>query len=228
MLGQFAQANCLYIHAAVKRTVNRPEEQYIFGLISLQVGAGCLNNRGETPRNQSKKERKNMEKKRMNDKGFSLVELIIVIAIMAILIGLLAPQYLKFVERSKKSADRDTVDQIIRTVQLDYADPESTTNVEGAKITLTPTGAATVTEATGTNLGTVLSNFGLNTADMKLKSSKWHEGTASGANVTAIVITFSYSGESVTATVTANTGTQAPVDDSGTSITGKTSATPTP
>lgn len=169
-----------------------------------------------------------MEKKRMNDKGFSLVELIIVIAIMAILIGLLAPQYLKFVERSKKSADRDTVDQIIRTVQLDYADPESTTNVEGAKITLTPTGAATVTEATGTNLGTVLSNFGLNTADMKLKSSKWHEGTASGANVTAIVITFSYSGESVTATVTANTGTQAPVDDSGTSITGKTSATPTP
>ena len=40
-----------------------------------------------------------------NNKGFSLVELIIVIAIMAVLIGLLAPQYLKFVQKSKVSAD---------------------------------------------------------------------------------------------------------------------------
>ena len=32
--------------------------------------------------------------KKMNNKGFSLVELIIVIAIMAVLIVVLAPQYL--------------------------------------------------------------------------------------------------------------------------------------
>ena len=32
-----------------------------------------------------------MKKEKMNDKGFSLVELIIVIAIMAILAGVLAP-----------------------------------------------------------------------------------------------------------------------------------------
>ena len=42
---------------------------------------------------------------RKNQKGFSLVELIIVIAIMAVLIGLLAPQYMKFVQRSRVSAD---------------------------------------------------------------------------------------------------------------------------
>ena len=40
-----------------------------------------------------------------NNKGFSLVELIIVVAIMAVLIGVLAPQYIKYVEKSRKSTD---------------------------------------------------------------------------------------------------------------------------
>ncbi len=50
--------------------------------------------------------------KKMNNKGFSLVELIIVIAIMAILVGVLAPQYLKYVEKSRRSADLDTLDAV--------------------------------------------------------------------------------------------------------------------
>ena len=49
-----------------------------------------------------------MKKEKMNDKGFSLVELIIVIAIMAVLVVVLAPQYLKYVEKSRVSADATT------------------------------------------------------------------------------------------------------------------------
>ncbi|MBP5311039.1 MAG: type II secretion system protein, partial [Lachnospiraceae bacterium] len=38
-------------------------------------------------------------KKLRNNSGFSMVELIVVIAIMAVLVGLLAPQFIKYVER---------------------------------------------------------------------------------------------------------------------------------
>ena len=51
----------------------------------------------------------NKKQKSLTNKGFSLVELIIVIAIMAVLVGVLAPQFLKYVERSRKSTDVQNV-----------------------------------------------------------------------------------------------------------------------
>lgn len=158
-------------------------------------------------------------KKKMNDKGFSLVELIIVVAIMAILIGLLAPQYLKFVERSRKSADRDTVDEIIRSVQLDYADPESTFNVEGAVIVIKPNAAAEVAGTQAQDLKNVLASFGLQLENIKLKSSKWKQKGSTTTIVKQIKITFSYANDSIVATVTDDSAGVAAgtlvVDDSG-------------
>lgn len=62
--------------------------------------------------------------KKMNNKGFSLVELIIVIAIMAVLIVVLAPQYLKYVEKSRNSTDVTNATEIVTAVQVYASDPD--------------------------------------------------------------------------------------------------------
>jgi len=65
-----------------------------------------------------------MEKK--NNKGFSLVELIIVIAIMAVLIGILAPQFIKYVEQSRRSKDIQNANQLRETFLADIAEGKIT------------------------------------------------------------------------------------------------------
>ena len=77
-----------------------------------------------------------MKKENMNNKGFSLVELIIVIAIMAILIAVLAPQYLKYVEKSRVSSDQTTIVEYIDAMQVIAADPDITLD-SGKSYTLT-------------------------------------------------------------------------------------------
>lgn len=60
---------------------------------------------------------------KLNNKGFSLVELIIVIAIMAVLIGVLAPQYLRYVERSRVAADTELAASLQNAMEIAASDP---------------------------------------------------------------------------------------------------------
>ena len=62
--------------------------------------------------------------KKKKNKGFTLVELIVVIAILAILVGLLAPQYTKYVEKSRKSADVNNLNEIVNAIKVAASDPE--------------------------------------------------------------------------------------------------------
>jgi type IV pilus assembly protein PilA len=63
-----------------------------------------------------------------NNKGFTLVELIIVIAIIAVLAAVIAPQYIKYVEKSKAAADATTMGAVVQAVNTLCADGTITAN----------------------------------------------------------------------------------------------------
>lgn len=62
---------------------------------------------------------------KLNNKGFSLVEIIIVIAIMAILAGALAPQLIKYIEKSRVSSDISNCNSLKTAVQTALADEKA-------------------------------------------------------------------------------------------------------
>ena len=107
-------------------------------------------------------------KNRKNNKGFSLVELIVVVAIMAVLVGVLAPAYLRYVEKSRLQKDNSAIAEIAQAMKIAAADETINTAIgSSANVTFTDAGntaAATITFTDATNcvtvtaLGTELSN----------------------------------------------------------------------
>ena len=57
-----------------------------------------------------------------DNKGFSLIELIIVIAIMAVLIAVLTPQFLRYVEKSKEGKDREVAAIVQQAITVAMSD----------------------------------------------------------------------------------------------------------
>ncbi|MBR6329780.1 MAG: type II secretion system protein [Lachnospiraceae bacterium] len=99
--------------------------------------------------------------KKMDNKGFSLVELIIVIAIMAILVGVLAPQFVKYVEQSRESSDLSSITEVKTAVETYVSDWGVT-----ADCTVKAAGGATGISYTlgtspNTNAPTDLSGYGI-------------------------------------------------------------------
>lgn len=139
-----------------------------------------------------------MKERKMNNKGFSLVELIIVIAIMAILIVVLAPQYLKYVERSRNSTDLQNATELKTAVETYVADPESTQTMPSGKkltITMSSTGGSVGGDTEGQAVANAaLTSAGLTVGDIKCSSkTKWQTYTITGTMQPNGAIAWSYS-----------------------------------
>lgn len=63
--------------------------------------------------------------KKKNNKGFSLIELIIAIAILIILTGMLAPQFMKYIEKSREAKDVQAMDTVYSSLQAALANEDA-------------------------------------------------------------------------------------------------------
>lgn len=132
---------------------------------------------------------KSFNKKKKDNKGFTLVELVIVVAILAILVGILAPQYTKYVEKSRQSADASNLENIVKGFKVAAADtdyniiPNGKTAVATFKICMTKDGTTITPDNAPTDGDTwakalkEYTGYDFSVKDggkeIKLKSKKW-------------------------------------------------------
>ena len=91
-----------------------------------------------------------------NNKGFSLVELIIVIAIMAVLMAVLAPQFLRYVERSRLQSDNTAIGEVANACKIAATDEDV-----AAEIIAAGTGGIVITIPVTTPLAITTGNANL-------------------------------------------------------------------
>lgn len=125
----------------------------------------------------------------MKNKGFSLVELIVVIAIMAILVGVAVPVYSSYIEKAQKATDVQLVGEVKHAIEIAHA---SQTLTESAYVILSDAAPSFAAGTISTEeLETILkATFGDDLSGLILKYDGWegsYEGSSFQGNETVLM-----------------------------------------
>lgn len=134
-------------------------------------------------------------RKKKDNKGFTLVELVIVIAILAILVGLLAPQYTRYVEKSRKSADASNMNELVKVVQVFAGDVANDLPADTYTLVISDgkTGTTDITPGNADNQDNVdalkdeMDKAVTDWQKLTTKSKKWNAGSTSPITASIVV-----------------------------------------
>ncbi len=136
------------------------------------------------------------ETKKLGNKGFSLIELIIVIAIMAILIGIVGTQVVPYIEKSKQAKDQQVISSLLTSATVAFS-----TNVEKYDSTAAKKFNFDDAAVAGNELESVINDFHALANYDTLASLKASLTSKAAADITQITISRDANGK-VTVSVT--------------------------
>ena len=122
----------------------------------------------------------------MKNKGFSLVELIVVIAIMAILVGVAVPVYTSYIEKASISSDKQMVGEIKHAIEIAAVGDNwyltASEDGKGGYIILTTNGDPVIGGDLAAEITKALEDTFGSTSELRLEYDGW-KGTLSGSNL---------------------------------------------
>lgn len=141
-----------------------------------------------------------MKQKKADNKGFSLVELIIVIAIMAILVGIVGTQVIPYLNKSKEAKDIQLLNSYSTAAVTAYSSNVADITATSGKITVLVYG--TNTEADALLLKPEIQEL-VGYSTLTALTDKM--GSDTGKDTTEVTIEIDLDNKTVTATATGST-----------------------
>lgn len=79
---------------------------------------------------------KKLMKKNIGNNGFTLVELIVVIAILGVLMAVLVPQYIQYVEKARVATDEAAIAEVAHSAEIASAEEDVYDEIKSGSATI--------------------------------------------------------------------------------------------